>query len=107
MALGFKTGEIRRFITAEDEDGPQRFEIGLDEPSSTDVSDSESSTGEIPSLELPDGARQSVRTEEDAGYRAETGLITVEQALAQFGPLLPNRLRQSARGPIRAVEPRA
>lgn len=95
MALGFKTDEIRRFITVDHEDGPQRFQIGLDEPSSTDAPPGDdASTGPLPSLELPDATRQSARAEESSDYRAQVGTMTAEQALSQFAPLLPNRLKQ-------------
>lgn len=107
MALGFKTDEIRRFITFDHEDGPKRFQIGLEDPKGTDASAAnQPSSGALPSLELPSSVQQSMRTKDTDSYRIETGTIPAEEALDQFGPLLLNRVSQKMEsGQIEADRP--
>ena len=111
MALGFKTDEIRRFITvehtpAEHTDRSERFQIALQAPSSDAASGSASDPSApgdgqtdpaMPSLELPEAARhtqQAVRTSGAPAYRAQAGTMTAGDVLQRFEPLLSGRLRR-------------
>lgn len=108
MALGFKTDEIRRFITVEHADRAERFEITLETPTSSDASSSdEQPQAELPSLELPDRVREaqarSTRTPGVPSYPLKAGTMAAGDALRRFRALLPNRLiRQVQEGHLAA-----
>lgn len=111
MALGFKTNEIRRFITVEREEGSRRFLVTLQTADPSDTDDpAAGEDGAFPSLELPGGARQedrhSARTADDASYRLHAGRIAASEMIERFGPLLPGRLqRRMAAGQVAADTP--
>ncbi len=104
MALGFKTDEIQRFVTIEQEEGTQRFLLTPDSPGASDADDTEMSKSEANraaaadasmfSFELPGETRRGTRIESNQPYRLHTGQMAAEELLRRFGPLLPNRFQQ-------------
>jgi uncharacterized protein (TIGR03032 family) len=114
MALGFKTDEIRRFITIENDrstsGSPQRFLLALSTPEATDSEQSPMSrsvsgngstpsgpTDPLPSLELPKPARHQMRSRRasrDESIQVRVGTSTVGELLSKFESFVPRSMSQ-------------
>ena len=94
MALGFKTDEIRRFITIEREGAPQRFQIALGAPDPSDATGDGQASPDLRSLELPrpNAAARAARIDGPSAYRFRSGVLPAEEAVRRFEGLVPPSL---------------